>query len=239
MTDKKRKERCGLVVKHPLKPRLQCVANTPGDNSFNCDDLLDVQGLSSRRLVQCSLADCVGRDMAVERSICEKVSFTQSRLHKMTIRDARFQECDMANASWGGSFWDRVEIAGCRLVGFDASQAIMKNMLVEECQADFACFRFASFKKTVCFERCSLPSRSSKAGRVAGTPGASVQHHVNLRTSSTVVSPRRSFLMAISRSDNQPVAFAASTIAMASLVMIAFFTASLDSRSENTPTRPL
>jgi uncharacterized protein YjbI with pentapeptide repeats len=161
-------EQCSLVVKHPLKPRLQCVANSPGDSSVSCDDWLDSHRMSSRRLVDCSLADHVGRDVSLERSICERVSFTASRWHQMTIRDVRFLKCDMANAGWKVSFWDRVEITGCRLVGFDASRATMKNVLIRDCQADFACFRFAGFKKTVCFEGCSLKEANFQGADLRG-----------------------------------------------------------------------
>jgi uncharacterized protein YjbI with pentapeptide repeats len=168
MTDNKRNEHSSLMVKPPLKPRLQCVANTPGDSSLTCDDLLDIDKIAARRLVDCSLADYVGRDVALERSICEKVSFTESRLPQLAIRDVRFLKCDMANARWKGSFWNRVEIVGCRLTGFDASQAIMQNVLFKDCQADFACFRFATFKKTVCFEGCSLKESNFQGADLRG-----------------------------------------------------------------------
>jgi uncharacterized protein YjbI with pentapeptide repeats len=167
MTDKKN-ACCSVVDKHPLKPRLQCVANTPGDSSFSCDGLLDGHRISSRRLVDCSLADYVGRDVSLERSICEKVSFAESRLHQMAVRDVRFLKCDMANAGWMGSFWDRVEIAGCRLIGFDVSQASMKNVLIRDCQADYSYFRFARFKKTVCFEGCSLKEANFQGADLRG-----------------------------------------------------------------------
>jgi uncharacterized protein YjbI with pentapeptide repeats len=168
MTDKKKKEYCSLVAKQPLKPRLQCVANTPGDSSFSCDDLLDIDKITARRLVDCSLADYVRRDLSLEQSICEKVSFTASRLPLMTTRDVRFLRCDMANARWIRSFWDRVEIVGCRLTGFDVTQAIMKDIIIRDCQADFACFRFATFKKTVCFEGCSLKEANFQGADLRG-----------------------------------------------------------------------
>jgi len=168
MTDSRRNEHSSLAVKDPLKPRLKCVANTPDNSSFCCDDLLDTHRIASRRLVDCSLADCVARDVSLERSICEKTSFTKSRFQQMTIRDVRFLKCDMSNAGWSGSFWDRVEITGCRLMGFDASQATMKNILIRDCKADFACFRFATFKKTVCFEGCSLKDANFQGADLRG-----------------------------------------------------------------------
>ena len=168
MTDRKMTEYCGVVAKHPLKPRLQCVENSPGDSNFTCGDLLDANEISARRLVDCTLAGAVGRDLSLERSICEKVLFTESRLHQLAIRDVRFLRCDMANARWQGAFWNRVEIVGCRLTGFDASEAIMKDVLIRDCQADFSCFRFATFKRAVCFEGCSLKEASFQGADLRG-----------------------------------------------------------------------
>ena len=71
------------------------------------------------------------------------------------LGDVRFDDCDIANGSWHKGILERVQFAGCRLLGFMANEARIANVTFEECNASLAQFRFATLR-AVCFDGCNL-----------------------------------------------------------------------------------
>ena len=85
----------------------------------------------------------------------QSVNFDRVQLPSLDLSDARFDECDLANADWRKVILDRVEFVGCRLLGLRANEAHFKNTVIQECNASLAQFRFTTFK-AVRFENCNL-----------------------------------------------------------------------------------
>ena len=95
------------------------------------------------------------RKMTFERVVLRDVDLTATRLDKLTLRDVRLSNCDLANAAWREAALDRVEVVGCRLTGLDLAEATANSLVVRDCSGTLASFRFATLKRSA-FERCGL-----------------------------------------------------------------------------------
>lgn len=71
--------------------------------------------------------------------------------------DVIFDGCDLANAAWEEAAWTRVELLGCRLLGFKSNEADLQDVTFADCNVSLAQFRFARCK-AVRFENCDLQS---------------------------------------------------------------------------------
>jgi len=80
------------------------------------------------------------REFAVRRSVIEGVSFAQANLRSARLRDVRFVRCDLSNAVMRGVEAVRVEFVDCRLIGVNASECRMEDVLLERCDARYAQF---------------------------------------------------------------------------------------------------
>lgn len=69
--------------------------------------------------------------------------------------DVIFDGCDLANAAWEEAAWTRVELLGCRLLGFKSNEADLQDVTFSDCNVSLAQFRFARCK-AVRFENCDL-----------------------------------------------------------------------------------
>ena len=56
---------------------------------------------------------------------------------------------DLSNIRLEAAVLHRVEFYSCKLVGADLSGAVLRNVRFTDCQADYASFRFGSFKQVV------------------------------------------------------------------------------------------
>jgi len=109
--------------------------------------------------------------------VADQVTFDAVRLSNVTLRntelttlrlkDVRFDACDLANAQWYKAVFHRVELVGCRMVGFKAGEAQLHNTLLRDCQAKLANFRFATFK-AVRFEHCDLVDTAFQGADLSG-----------------------------------------------------------------------
>lgn len=86
---------------------------------------------------------------------CKQGRWGGSRLHGVRCTDTRFERCDLANATWEQVVAHRVEWIACQLVGWNALEAHLQNVRFQECNGQFAGFRFATCK-AVRFEQCDL-----------------------------------------------------------------------------------
>ena len=152
MTDRREAGTGGTTERRPIKPR---VMRVPNAGNFCSDDWCDDEKITLRRLTDINLGGKAGQGVSLERSICTRVSFEETRLHLQSARDVCFEGCNMANAIWVRSFWERVAVTDSRLTGFDLRDAEMRNVLISGCKADMACFRSAKCK-SVRIEECCL-----------------------------------------------------------------------------------
>ncbi|MDQ3700426.1 MAG: pentapeptide repeat-containing protein [Chloroflexota bacterium] len=84
-----------------------------------------------------------------------RVSLGGTHLEGLRLIDVRLTGCDLANARWPKSHWERVDCSECRAVGLLANEAPLRDVLFRECDLRLAQFRFARFK-AVRFEQCDL-----------------------------------------------------------------------------------
>jgi len=84
-----------------------------------------------------------------------QVNFSSTDLDDFELNDAVLRECDLANAAWRKAMIYRTEIQACRAVGWNASEAYIKDTIFRDTNLMLAQFRFAEFK-AVRFENCNL-----------------------------------------------------------------------------------
>lgn len=84
-----------------------------------------------------------------------QVDFSGSSLIAPDLTDIQFERCNLANARWDGLDGRRIELIGCRLTGFSATDARIEHLIARDCIIELANFRFAIFKSAR-FEHCQM-----------------------------------------------------------------------------------
>lgn len=107
---------------------------------------------------------------------CKQGRWSDSRLHGVRCTDTRFEGCDLANAVWEQFIAHRVELLACQLVGWNAVEAHLQNVRFQECNGQFAGFRFATCK-FVYFEQCDLRHADFQRADLSGV----IFHKCDLR----------------------------------------------------------
>ena len=79
----------------------------------------------------------------------------------------RFEACDLADSSWEHLSASRVELLGCRLIGLQATNGRIEDMLIKGCNAVHAQFWSTVFKR-VRFESCNLSETNFQSADLAG-----------------------------------------------------------------------
>jgi uncharacterized protein YjbI with pentapeptide repeats len=95
------------------------------------------------------------RKVSFERVVVRGADLTGTRLDRLTLMDARLQNCDLANAVWRGAAIDRAELIGCRVTGLDVAEMTASSVVFRDCAVSLASFRFATLKRAT-FEGCTL-----------------------------------------------------------------------------------
>lgn len=85
----------------------------------------------------------------------KSVALNQTRLDAPQLRDIRFEDCDLANATWERASGQRIEWLRCQLVGFATPEAHWSHVHLRDCQASLARFRFVNFRHAR-FEKCTF-----------------------------------------------------------------------------------
>ncbi len=98
---------------------------------------------------------------------CKQVRWAESRLRGVRCTDTRLEGCDLANATWEQLTAHRIEFLTSQLVGFTALEAHLQHVRFQGCNAQFAGFRFATFKH-VRFEQCDLRHADFQRADLAG-----------------------------------------------------------------------
>lgn len=99
-------------------------------------------------------------DRAAELVEFEGCRFLRADLSGATLSQARFNDCavdhtNLANLHADRSAMLRVRLSSCRMTGFQWGGGTLREVVISQCRADLAVFRFTSFKD-VSFEECNL-----------------------------------------------------------------------------------
>ncbi|MCW3060309.1 MAG: pentapeptide repeat-containing protein [Capsulimonas sp.] len=101
------------------------------------------------------LSEQEAENLEISRCLIQRVNFSGAALRKIQVSDARFQECDLSGADWSDGGGQRLEMAGCRMIGFCANEAYFRDLRWDDCSASFSLFQQTRFKGAH-FEGCNL-----------------------------------------------------------------------------------
>ena len=90
-----------------------------------------------------------------ERCELARVDLTGARLPNLELRDSRLVDCSLANVFALRGDLVRTELRGCRLTGLDLAEVAGGVVLMRDCRADLASFRFAKLTRAT-FRGCLL-----------------------------------------------------------------------------------
>ena len=149
--------------------------------------LEDDEEYAEGRLSSVVLAGQTAANLRLRQLLCKGVSFSQTRLVAARLTDMRFEDCDMANASWERTSAERMALLRCQMIGFAAAEAHWQDVTLRQCNANLALFRFATLRNLrfvecdfteadfqgadltgVAFVKCNLTNAEFSHARLAG-----------------------------------------------------------------------
>jgi uncharacterized protein YjbI with pentapeptide repeats len=145
-------------------PRLPSKPEAGGPPLEQLDDLGTYSGLL---LSSCDLSEQAAEDVTFEATLLKHVGLGRTRLPSLQLHDVRLDACDLAEAEWEKLLLSRVEVLGCRMVGWRASEGSLRNVLIKGCSAIGAQFWSTSFKN-VRFENCILRDADFQRADLSG-----------------------------------------------------------------------
>ncbi len=128
-------------VRRRARPKLPAVL---GRATFPEDDLRDDALLQALQFTGQDLRGRTARLVDLSECVLESTRLADCQLDKLTVVDAVFRNCDLANLQLDHSSLSRVELTGCRATGMVASGTLMRNVIFRDCIADLSAFRFAT-----------------------------------------------------------------------------------------------
>ena len=131
-----------------LPPNLAILALTSGQ-------LRDDEEYHDGKLDHVILSGQTAHRIHLQRLLFKTVALNQTRLEAAQLRDIRFEDCDLANATWERASGQRIEWLRCQLVGFATPEAHWSHVYLRACQASLARFRFVNFRHAR-FEKCTF-----------------------------------------------------------------------------------
>ena len=130
-------------------------------------DIRDGATLSNGVFTDLDLSGMIASDIAFDRVVLRRGLFSESQIRLGQLLDARFDGCDLANARWEKTHGQRVEMLGCRLVGFSLVDGQCSNLLLQRCNGESARFWNSSLRDAR-FEHCSLKTASFENTDLSG-----------------------------------------------------------------------
>src|SRR5687768_6604906 len=119
MPDKRTTQSSGIEP-----PRLPPKPDAGGPPLDQLDDLGTYTGLL---LSSCDLSEQAAEDVTFEAVLLKHVGLGRTRLPSLQLHDVRLDACDLAEAEWEKPLLSRVEMLGCRMVGWRASEGSLRN----------------------------------------------------------------------------------------------------------------
>lgn len=131
-------------------------------------DALDDQTTYTDLLIaERELGSQVAEFVTFERTCFKQIAMQRAELRGLRLADVRFEASDLADSSWEQLSASRVELLGCRLIGLQASNGYVEDLLVKGCNAAHAQFWSTTFKR-VRFESCNLSESNFQSADLAG-----------------------------------------------------------------------
>ncbi|WP_094602980.1 hypothetical protein SPSIL_040840 [Sporomusa silvacetica DSM 10669] len=86
-------------------------------------------------------------NIVVSQVLFKNVVFNYTHWPFAKITDTIFEKCDLSNVNFSQCFMDRVRLTNCKLVGIDMTEASLRNIVFEDCNAAYSVLRFTNCKK--------------------------------------------------------------------------------------------
>lgn len=150
-----------MTIDAPRLPKPQSLPTTSIDHLQHDETYADMRWHRQELIAQAA------EYPAFSRLRMEGVQLTATQLTAPKLTDVHLSGCDLANAAWPRAIVHRTEFAGCRLVGFQALESHFQNVVLRDCLAALARWRFASFKQ-VRFETCDLSGADFQGADLSG-----------------------------------------------------------------------
>jgi uncharacterized protein YjbI with pentapeptide repeats len=129
--------------------------------------LEDDEEYAEARLAGVVLAGQTAANLRLRQLLCKGVSFNQTRLLAPRLTDVRFEDCDMANASWERASARRIEWIRCQMIGFAAAESHWQDVTLRQCNANLALLRFATLRE-LRFVECDFTDADFQGADLTG-----------------------------------------------------------------------
>ena len=135
---------------------------TPGRLTLSSDGELALDG---QRVSGEGGGPVEARRVVVAESELAAVALSPGRLGALRLTDVRLGDCDLSNLIAHGATLTRVEINRSRLLGFQATEATVRDLRVTGCAASLASFAHSNLRDVV-FEGVNLEEASFLGARL-------------------------------------------------------------------------
>jgi uncharacterized protein YjbI with pentapeptide repeats len=153
--------RANAAPRPPRFPRRLAGAGPPGGR------LADGATYDGCALVQEDWSGQVAAEVTLSGATLSAVNLGATDLPDLRLLDVACGGCDLANASWRKTRWERVACDACRAVGLQANEAALRDVRFRDCDLRLAQFRYARFR-AVRFEGCSLREADFRGADLSG-----------------------------------------------------------------------
>jgi len=136
-------------------------------NVVDLDVLGEQMTYADLLLAEYALGDQAAEFVTFERTSFKQMTMQRAHLRGLRLEDVRFEACDLADSSWELLSASRVELLGCRLIGLQATDGRVEDMLIKGCNAVHAQFWSTVFKR-VRFESCNLSETNFQSADLTG-----------------------------------------------------------------------
>ena len=136
-------------------------------NVVDLNALNDQATYSELLIADYDLANQVAEFVTFEKTYFKQISMQRAELRALRLADVRFEACDLADSSWERLSASRVELLGCRLIGLQATDGRVEDLLIKGCNAVHAQFWSTVFKR-VRFESCNLSETNFQSADLTG-----------------------------------------------------------------------
>ncbi len=136
-------------------------------NTIFLDVLGDQAVYQDLLLAECDLSDQTAEFATFETTHFKQVVMQRAVLRMLRLADVRLEACDLAESVCESISVSRAEFLGCRLIGLQATDGRIEDMLMRGCNASHAQFWGSVFKR-VRFESCNLTEANFQGADLTG-----------------------------------------------------------------------
>jgi uncharacterized protein YjbI with pentapeptide repeats len=136
-------------------------------NPIFLDVLTDQAIYQDLLLAECDLSDQTAEFATFETTHFKQVAMQRAALRMLRLVDVRFEACDLAESICEQISVSRAEFLGCRLIGLQATDGRIEDMLMKGCNAAHAQFWGSVFKRAR-FENCNLSEANFQGADLTG-----------------------------------------------------------------------